>query len=183
MRSASICRSTPPRAPALWRRKTTTASRSRIESATLASTLCSSTRPCRSRSSGTSARPCAIASRGFAMSTGSPLTRISPDVFGSMPNSTRASALRPLPSRPATPTTSPAWTSGRHASGLRGPLTSSSSSSGAPRVGRVARDVGKAARAPADDMLDDRVERQLAHRRGDRHGARRAGSSRGRRCA
>ena len=79
----------------------------RFGRATLLSTEWKATKPWRARSSGTSAMPARIASRGLALDTGRPLTRMSPEVAGCTPQRSRASDERPEPSSPATPTTSP----------------------------------------------------------------------------
>ncbi len=52
--------------------------------------------------------PAAIASRGEAKRTAAPPTCSVPAVDRSTPNSTRATSVRPLPTRPPRPTISPA---------------------------------------------------------------------------
>lgn len=60
------------------------------------------------RSSGQRPKPKRIASRGDAILTGLPSIDTVPESGKSMPNISRAVSVRPEPSRPATPTTSPA---------------------------------------------------------------------------
>ena len=78
-----------------------------------------SSRPCPLRSSVIRQSPCRTASRGDAISTRSPSTKISPAIFGSAPKIARAVSVRPLPTRPATPTISPLPTPKRHLGRLR----------------------------------------------------------------
>ena len=66
-----------------------------------------SSRPCPLRSSVIRQSPCRTASLGEAISTRTPSTKISPAIFGSAPKMARAVSVRPLPTRPATPTISP----------------------------------------------------------------------------
>ena len=70
-------------------------------------TVSSSTSPSVRRFSGQNATPCAVAARGLRIETGLPSIVISPASARSAPNSRRASSVRPEPSRPASPTTSP----------------------------------------------------------------------------
>ncbi|MCY1541372.1 hypothetical protein D9M68_770570 [compost metagenome] len=70
----------------------------------------SATMPSVLRSSGHSARPSRIASAGFEKLTERPSIFSTPRSGDSRPNSRRASSVRPAPSRPAMPTTSPART-------------------------------------------------------------------------
>ena len=103
----------------------------------------------------------------LAIGTGLPLMRISPLTIGWMPASTRASDERPLPSRPATPTTSPRCRVRSMPAGLDAPETPRASSSDFADRRRLAHHVGEAARAAADDVGDHRFQRELGHRRRD----------------
>ncbi len=59
------------------------------------------------RFSGTSASPASIACRGLLKRTFLPFQAIVPDTIGSTPNSARATSVRPEPSTPPMPKTSP----------------------------------------------------------------------------
>ena len=83
-------------------------SRSSDASVMLALIGSSATTPCRRRSSGRWAMPCAMASAGRRMRTVRPRSRISPWSAGVRPKIARATSVRPAPTRPARPRTSPA---------------------------------------------------------------------------
>ena len=70
----------------------------------------SMTRPCWRRSSGTSARPAAIAAFAECAGSSRPETRTVPESRGSTPNTARTTSERPAPTRPASATISPART-------------------------------------------------------------------------
>jgi hypothetical protein len=72
-------------------------------------TVSSSTRPSVRRFSEQNAMSWAIAAVGLRMPDGAPSTSSWPWSARSAPNSSRASSVRPEPSSPASPTTSPAW--------------------------------------------------------------------------
>src|SRR5690606_23197434 len=69
------------------------------------------TSPWARRSSGTSARPAAIAVEGAPLVRGRPSTSTSPASQRSTPNTARATSVRPAPTSPARPTISPRRTS------------------------------------------------------------------------
>lgn len=69
------------------------------------------TRPWARRSSGTSARPAAMAVEGAPFVSAWPSTATSPASHRSTPNTARATSVRPAPTRPARPTISPRRTS------------------------------------------------------------------------
>ena len=123
--------------------------------------------PWRNRSSGIRAMPSSMASLGELSVTGLPSTRTSPETTLSMPNSRRAMALRPLPSRPAMPSTSPACKLQRQLAGLcrARHILQLQQHLVLPGVG--AGDAGEALRFAADDVLDDGGQRQFRQRRGD----------------
>ena len=81
-----------------------------MASVMLRETPSSSTRPCLRRSSGTRAMPRAVALRGLPFGSGIPSRRTLPLSYGSTPKIARATSLRPAPTRPASPTISPART-------------------------------------------------------------------------
>ena len=70
--------------------------------------------PSNLRFSGTSASPASIACRGPVKRTFSPFQAIVPDTIGSTPNSARATSVRPEPSTPPMPKTSPLRTEKRN---------------------------------------------------------------------
>ena len=96
-----------------------------------------------------------------------PLTRISPETIGCTPQSSRASDERPEPSSPATPTTSPRCRTRSTSLGFASPDKPRASSSASPTSVVPTRDVGEAARTPADDGGDHAVEGEVGERRRD----------------
>ena len=76
----------------------------------LSATDSSGTSPSALRSSGTSPTPAVMAAAGVHRRTGASSTLIDPESTGSAPNRARTVSLRPEPSSPARPTTSPACT-------------------------------------------------------------------------
>ena len=91
--------------------------------------------PCCCRSSGTSATPACIAPAGSWRTRPVPATITLPESMASRPKIARRTSVRPAPTRPASPTISPAFTL-REMSVKRGlrvnPLTSRATS---PRLG------------------------------------------------
>ena len=82
----------------------------RCASVVFSRTVMPSTSPCALRSSVMSAIPAAIALRGERTTTRLPSTAISPLVGTSAPAIARTISVRPAPTRPASPTISPACT-------------------------------------------------------------------------
>ncbi len=93
------------------RRKSTSPSREMacsVARVMLAAVVISRITPWRRRSSGTYAIPIFTACAGESIAARRPCSQISPPSAGVSPNNTRASSVRPAPTRPANPTISPA---------------------------------------------------------------------------
>ena len=148
-------------------------------------TVISVKRPSALRSSVTSATPAAIASPGLRNRPGRPSSVIVPvGGYGLAPKRASSSSVRPAPSSPATPSTSPAWTwnvtfasDGRPLKGGLGERQARDFEhrAGADRVRLVVHRGDLAPDHPAHDLRRGRSRRGSRWRRTGRRGARSRG--------
>ncbi len=108
----------------------------RVTRPRFSATEASSTSPWPLRSSGTSPIPAAIAAFTSCRLSSAPETRTTPWSYGSAPNTARTTSVRPAPTSPAIPTTSPACTSKLTSWKTPARPSPSTDSSGAPFSGR-----------------------------------------------